>query len=130
MMVLTLRTDKPDAEIALYDDGNLIAQEMWLAHRKLVETIHTQVEQLLHAQGKEWSDLQGIVVFEGPGSFTGLRIGISTANAIAYSLAIPIVATRDEAWATKGVERLLAGEQDEIALPFYGGDANITTPRK
>jgi tRNA threonylcarbamoyladenosine biosynthesis protein TsaB len=130
MTVLTLRTDKPDAEIALYDAGNLIAQETWLAHRKLAETIHTQVEKLLRAQRKEWNDLQGIVVFEGPGSFTGLRIGISTANAIAYSLAIPIVATRDEAWATKGVERLLAGEQDEIALPFYGGDANITAPRK
>lgn len=130
MMVLTLRTDKPEAEIALYDSGKVIAQEAWLAHRKLAETVHTKIEELLHNQQKNWEDLDGIVVFEGPGSFTGLRIGASTANAIAYSLRIPIVAMRDDDWEVKGVERLLAGEQDEIALPFYGGEANITTPRK
>lgn len=130
MIVLTLRTDKPDAEIALYDSGKVIAQETWLAHRKLAETIHAKIEALLHAQQKDWKDLNGIVVFEGPGSFTGLRIGISLANAIAYSLKIPIVATKSDDWAQKGIDRLSAGEQDEIALPFYGSSANITAPRK
>ena len=130
MIVLTLRTDKPEAEIALYDSGKIIAQEAWLGHRKLAETLHAKIEELLNGQQKGWESLSGIVVFEGPGSFTGLRIGASTANAIAYSLHIPIVAMRNDDWAIKGVERLLAGEQDEIALPFYGSEANITTPRK
>lgn len=130
MIVLTLRTDKPEAEIALYDAGKVVAQETWLAHRKLAETIHTKIEALLQGQQKDWQDLNGIVVFEGPGSFTGLRIGVSLANAIAYSLKIPVVATQSGDWAQKGIDRLLAGEQDEVALPFYGGDANITAPRK
>ena len=130
MITLCLRTDKPEAEIALFSAKKVITQETWQAHRKLAETIHTKIEELFQAQQKDWKDLGGIVVYEGPGSFTGLRIGISTANAIAYSLKIPIVAMRGDDWAAKGVERLLAGEQDEIALPFYGSDANITVPRK
>ena len=117
MIILTLRTDKPEAEIALYDSEKVIAQETWQAHRKLAETIHTKIEELLQDQQKDWKDLGGIVVYEGPGSFTGLRIGISTANAIAYSLKIPIVALGSDDWAVKGVHRLLGGAVIFASLP-------------
>ncbi len=130
MIILTLRTDKPEAEIGLYDGQTKIAYEQWEAHRKLAETVHKKIEDLLSHSGKTWNDIDGIIGFQGPGSFTGLRIGLSIENAIGYSLQIPVVATQGDAWIAKGIERLLAGEQDEVALPFYGRDANITTPRK
>lgn len=130
MIFLALRTDKPEAEIGLFDGQEKIAYELWEAHRQLAETLHKKIEEILHAADKDWKDVAGIVVYEGPGSFTGLRIGIATANAIAYSLKAPIVATQTDEWATKGIERLLAGERDEIALPFYGQDAHITLPKK
>ena len=130
MIVLTICTDKPEAEIGLFDNDSQLAYVRWHAHRQLAETLHTAIEDMLTSQAMSWKDLQGIVAFEGPGSFTGLRIGLAVANALAYDLSIPIVATKDEHWITKGVARLQAGEQDEIALPFYGRDANITIPKK
>lgn len=130
MMILTMRTDKPEAEIGLYNGQTKIVYETWEAHRQLAETIHHKIEDLLEAAGKQWQDIDGIVGFEGPGSFTGLRIGLATANAAAYSLQIPVVATKGDDWIETGINRLMAGEQDEVALPFYGRDANITVPRK
>jgi len=130
MVILALRTDKPEAEIGLFDGSEKIAYEIWEAHRQLAETLHKKIEEILHAAQKDWKDVAGIVVYEGPGSFTGLRIGIATANAIAYSLDVPIVAMQTDDWAAKGIERLMAGERDEIALPFYGQDAHITPPKK
>lgn len=130
MIILTIRTDKPEAEIGLFDSTEKIAYEIWEAHRKLAETIHEKMDLLLDASDKQWPEVAGIVVFEGPGSFTGLRIGMSVANALAYSLHIPIVATQTDEWKEKGIARLLAGEHDEVALPFYGQDVHITVPTK
>lgn len=130
MIILTLRTDKPEAEIGLYDGQVKIAYETWEAHRQLAETVHRKIEELLERSGKTWQDIDGIVGFQGPGSFTGLRIGLSVENAVGYSLQIPVVATQGDAWIEDGIQRLMAGGQDEVVLPFYGRDANITTPRK
>lgn len=130
MIVLTIRTDKPDAEVGLFDETNKLSYEVWQAHRELSDTIHHKIEEILSANKKSWQDINGIVVYEGPGSFTGLRIGISVANALASSLHVPIVAQQGEMWIEKGLHRIHAGEQDAIALPFYGRDANITSPRK
>ncbi len=47
--------------------------------------------------------IEGIVCYEGPGSFTGLRIGLSFGNALAYTRGIPIVGARDSSWIEKGL---------------------------
>src|SRR5690349_21080757 len=98
MLVLNVRTDKPEAGIGLYDDQRQLEYEMWHAHRELSITIHQKISGLLSSQGKKISDLQGIVCFAGPGSFTGLRIGLTVANTLAYALEVPIVATPDPEW--------------------------------
>lgn len=130
MIILTIRTDKPEAEIGLYHDHGQLAYETWQAHRELGQTIHLKVHELLQSQDKDWKDVEGIVTFQGPGSFTGLRIGLTVANALAYAQNIPIVAVMDENWTNDGIGRLLKGENDKIALPEYGAEANITKPRK
>jgi tRNA threonylcarbamoyladenosine biosynthesis protein TsaB len=130
MIILTLRTDKPEAEIGLYDGGKQLAYETWQAHRELAETIHRKIEQLLVRQGRTLAQIEGIVCFQGPGSFTGLRIGLTVANTLAYGLNIPIVTTRDPAWLETGIKRLQNGENDRQALPFYGADAHITPQKK
>lgn len=130
MIILTIRTDKPEAEIGLYDGETQLAYETWTAHRQLAETIHQKIETVLQTRGKAWQDVQGLVCFQGPGSFTGLRIGLTVVNALAYSYGLPIVATQDPQWVESGLQRLLAGENDGKALPYYGADAHITPPKK
>ncbi len=130
MIIVTLRTDKPEAELALYDDEQQLAQRTWLAHRQLAETLHSTIEALLISQQKNWEDMQGIVCFQGPGSFTGLRIGLTVANALSESYHIPIVAEQGHSWLLTGIHRLMNGKTDELALPFYGADAHITQPKK
>ncbi len=129
MIILALKTDSPEAEIGLYEDNKQIAYETWQAHRKLAETIHQKIDKLLKSNGKNLDSIQGIVIFKGPGSFTGLRIGLSVANALAYSLNIPIVAAEGD-WIESGIKQLLAGKSDKVALPEYGSPVHTTTPRK
>lgn len=130
MLILCLRTDNPTAEICLYNDMNQLACHEWKAHRKLAETIHTEIKELLESKDKSLSQLQGIVIYKGPGSFTGLRIGFSVANALADSLKIPIITSSSMNWKDTGVNRLLSGDNDIIGVPEYGSLPHTTTPKK
>lgn len=129
-MILTLRTDKPESEIGLFDGNKRLAHEAWHAHRQLAETIHQKIKEILSSQGKSLHDITGIVIYKGPGSFTGLRIGISVANALAYSLNIPIAGTSGDDWLKDGLVKLQAGKGGAAVVPEYGSAANITQPRK
>lgn len=129
MLILTIRTDKPEAEVGLFEDDQKIKYEKWQAHRQLAETIHDKTKKLLESSKKDWQDIQGIVCFKGPGSFTGLRIGLSVGNALAYGLEIPIVGSEDKDWIKKGVDKLLAGKKETAVIPEYGSPVHITKPR-
>lgn len=130
MLIITIRTDKPEAELGLYNDDQQLAHEAWLAHRQLAETIHQKITALLIAQGRTLSNVGGIVVFRGPGSFTGLRIGITVANTLSYSLAVPIVGSEDSRWLETGLQRIQSGATDTVVLPEYGAEPHITPQKK
>lgn len=125
-----MRTDKPEAEIGLFDDNKQLAYSAWTAHRELAETIHLKIKELLESQDHSLTDIGGIVAFKGPGSFTGLRIGLSVANALAYARQVPIVAMLGEHWLKAGLTRLQNSETDGLAQPEYGSPPHITMPRK
>lgn len=130
MIILTIRTDKPEAEVGLYDNDKKCAYETWHGHRELSATLQRKIDQLLHDHNKSLDGLEGIVVFAGPGSFTGLRIGISVANTLAYSFSVPVIATGGEDWIADGVQSLQAGYSRTIALPEYGSPAHTTQQKK
>lgn len=130
MLILTLRTDKPEAEIGLYEDESQIAYIEWQAHRQLAESIHKKIDNLLTEHAKQLHDVRGIVCFQGPGSFTGLRIGLTVANALADGLNVPCVAAKDPDWVLVGVRRLHNEEADHPALPDYGAPVHITPQKK
>jgi tRNA threonylcarbamoyladenosine biosynthesis protein TsaB len=129
MLILTIRTDKPQSEIGLFSDNTKLAYESWEAHRQLAETIHKKIDELLESQQKDLSEVRGIVVYKGPGSFTGLRIGISVANSLAYSMDIPIAAETDE-WIESGIRKLLEGKSVNQAMPEYGSPVHVTQQKK
>jgi len=130
MLVVTFRTDKPEAEIGLFEDQAKTDYVTWQAHRELSNTLLIKLKELLEKNNKTWADVEGVVIYKGPGSFTGLRIGFSVANTIAYSEAIPVVSSSGDAWIVEGIERLKTSENEKVALPEYGGEANTTKPRK
>ncbi|HEY5152488.1 MAG TPA: tRNA (adenosine(37)-N6)-threonylcarbamoyltransferase complex dimerization subunit type 1 TsaB [Candidatus Saccharimonadales bacterium] len=130
MLILTIRTDKPEAEIGLFDGNTKLAYSTWPAHRQLAETIHLKIKEVLESQGRSLGDLGGVAAYRGPGSFTGLRIGLSVANALAYSLQIPIVARTGETWLEQAADEIAKGADDRAALPEYGSSPHITAPKK
>jgi tRNA threonylcarbamoyladenosine biosynthesis protein TsaB len=130
MYVLTIKTDSPEAEIVLYKDSQRVAYEKWAAHRQLAATIHQKIEEIISREQISLSDISGLVVYRGPGSFTGLRIGITVANALADSLNVPIMGTTGGAWDAEGLTRLTSGQNDKIVLPEYGAPPRITKQKK
>jgi len=130
MLILCIRTDKPLSEIGLFENSDKIAYETWEAHRQLAETIHLQIAKILQNHSKEIHEVEGIICFKGPGSFTGLRIGLTVADVLAMSLEIPLVGSSGETWLEQGLQRLANGENEMIALPEYGAEAHITKQRK
>lgn len=129
-MILTLRTDNPEAEIGLFDGQIQVTYEKWQAHRHLAETIHKKTINILNSQNKTYSDITGIVVYKGPGSYTGLRIGMSVANALAYSNSCTVAATNGDDWIRTGLQIIESGSHQPIALPEYEAPAKTTSPRK
>jgi tRNA threonylcarbamoyladenosine biosynthesis protein TsaB len=130
MTIMIIRTDKPEAELGVYEYQHQLTYETWEAHRTLSDTLHTKIEEMLNKLSKSLKDVQGIAIYKGPGSFTGLRIGMSVANALAYAQNIPVVAKDGDDWIKDAIDDLLAGKNDKIALPEYGSPAKTTTPRK
>lgn len=126
MTILTIRTDKPEAELRLFDNRTMLAEIVWQAHRELAETIHYKIKELLESQQKQLNDIAGIVAFQGPGSFTGLRIGLSVANALADGLSVPVVGSKGDDWQSAGIGRLQMGEHDAAVMPEYGASVHIT----
>lgn len=130
MIIVTIKTDQPTAEVGLFKDAQKLGYCTWEAHRTLTDTIHIQIKKLLDNADLAWNDIGGVVVFKGPGSFTGLRIGFAVANTLAYVNKAPIVSIMGDDWLQEGIQRLAAGDDEHIAMPEYGFQANITTPRK
>ncbi len=130
MLILTIRTDKPEAEVGLFNDDKQLAYEKWQAHRELSTTIHRKIAKNLQFIGKNWQDLESVVCYKGPGSFTGLRIGLSVGNALASGLNIPITSAAGKDWINKGIRRLQKGANEKIVLPKYGAPIHITKPKK
>jgi tRNA threonylcarbamoyladenosine biosynthesis protein TsaB len=130
VIILALRTDKPEAELYVYDGQEQLAETKWPAHLKLAETLNTKIEEILNKSSISYKDLDGIAIYKGPGSFTGLRIGMSVANALAYSQGIPIVARGINDWLADAIQALQDARGDKAAAPEYGAPARVTKPKK
>src|SRR3989344_1900360 len=85
-MKLFIDTSKSD-EIIVALDKNQVTQP---ARKDKSQKLLTTIDKLLSDSGKNLDDLTEIEVNRGPGSFTGLRVGLSVANALGWSLGIPV----------------------------------------
>ncbi len=130
MLILLLKTDQERARLYLYEQNHKLAEHSWMAGKNLAETINLEIDGFLSAANKTLNSLDGIGVYGGPGSFTGLRIGISLANALAYAFKIAVVKSNGSNWRQQALKRLNRGDNEYIVVPDYGVPAKTTAPRK
>jgi tRNA threonylcarbamoyl adenosine modification protein YeaZ len=90
-MQLAIDTSTNTASLALASDGEILAELSWRCGRNHTTTLLPYLASLLSQTKLGLEALDAIIVAIGPGSFNGLRVGISTAKGLAFGLGIPIV---------------------------------------
>lgn len=91
-LILNIETATTNCSVSLSKDGETFAlledNDKNYSH---AERLHTYIEQILQSNDLEANDLDAIAVSKGPGSYTGLRIGVSSAKGLSYALNIPLI---------------------------------------
>jgi len=100
-MELAIDTSTETASIALSSEGELVAELTWNAGRNHSAELMPNLIHLLHQAKSNLRDINGLIVAKGPGSFNGLRVGMSVAKGFAFALSVPLVGISTlevEAW--------------------------------
>ena len=93
VFILNIETATKNCSVSISKDGETVLckeiAELGYSH---AEKLHVFIEELLIETNLKYTDLNAIAVSQGPGSYTGLRIGISAAKGLCYALDIPLIA--------------------------------------
>ena len=89
MLILAFETSAKAASVALTENGKLLAESYQNTGMTHSQTLMVMAEDLLKQCGKTVSDLSAVAVAEGPGSFTGVRIGVAAAKGMAWGAELP-----------------------------------------
>ncbi len=93
-LILSLETTTTNCSVALTQDGNLLClKENNSKKYSHAEKLHPFIKEVLEQTQHQLTDLEAIAVSKGPGSYTGLRIGVSAAKGLCFSLELPLLAT-------------------------------------
>jgi len=91
MLLLALDTATDQGSLALAEDGRLLGEYSLQSAGAYLQHLLAGLEALLQAAGRGVQDIDAIAVSQGPGNFTGLRIGLATAKGLALALSCPLV---------------------------------------
>ena len=91
-MILSIETSTEVCSVALHKEGKLLAYSELFTEKAHSTALTLMIESLLKHSNIEMTDLKGVALSEGPGSYTGLRVGISVAKGLCYALGIPLYA--------------------------------------
>lgn len=104
--------------IGLFLNGKVIGEKIIVSRSELSDKLLLKIDQLI----KECKfKINSIAIFPGPGSYTGLRIGITTANFLAWSLKIPIYQA--------DIDGKIISDRKDFILPIYLNQPHITKPK-
>ncbi len=124
MKILGIESASMVASVAIVEDGNLIA-EYTVNHKKThSQTLLPMIDEVVRMTETDLSEVDGIAISAGPGSFTGLRIGSATAKGLGLALDKPLlhIPTLDAmAWQLWGCDGLVCPIMDARRGQVYGG---------
>ena len=90
--ILNLETATRNCSVSLSKDGRtILCKEMAEADYSHAEKLHVFIEECLKESNLKFKDLSAIAVSQGPGSYTGLRIGVSSAKGLCFALDLPLI---------------------------------------
>ncbi len=90
-MQLAIDTSTDSASLALVQEGKVLAESTWRCGQNHSVELLPRLAHLLNETKVGLKSISCVIVAKGPGSFNGLRVGISTAKGLAFSLGIPII---------------------------------------
>lgn len=140
-MILIIDTTEDKSQIFLFKTAKKYKHRIFQAHWHYSENLLKEIDCLLASQREKVQNVKRIVVVNGPGSFTGCRVGVATANALAFSLGVPIIQiskdkiTNKNFLTTETMMEILEKTKDKnaekgnIAQPFYKSEPHITKPK-
>lgn len=134
--ILNVETATKNCSVAIAKDGiTLHCKELSEEGYSHAEKLHVFIEQVLKEVHLTFNDLSAIAVSQGPGSYTGLRIGVSAAKGLCFALDIPLIAIDTlEALAlqAKGVEGFIVPMIDARRMEVYSAvfDSNMNKIRE
>jgi tRNA threonylcarbamoyladenosine biosynthesis protein TsaB len=91
MMLLAVDTSTAQLGLAIYDGVQVIAETIWQSRQRHTTQLVPAVSELMQRTGVQMSDVQGVGVAIGPGSFTALRVGVAFVKGLALSRKLAIV---------------------------------------
>ncbi|MFM6947651.1 MAG: tRNA (adenosine(37)-N6)-threonylcarbamoyltransferase complex dimerization subunit type 1 TsaB [Aquirufa sp.] len=91
-LILSIETSTSACSVALHENGQLIGTQMLTKEGSHSIKLTVLIDQLLENCAVQMRDLSAIAVSNGPGSYTGLRIGLATAKGLCFGLDIPLIA--------------------------------------
>ena len=90
-MLLAIDTSSDESGIALYDASGVLAEYAWRSGRRHAEQVLPALELLMRHHEAAPADLEAVAVATGPGSWSGLRVGMSLAKSLAVAGGLPIL---------------------------------------
>lgn len=126
MLVLGIETSTPQASVAIGSEQGVIASAMVSRGASYNEFLLPAIRFCLDEAGLDYRNLGGVAVSLGPGLFTGMRVGVATAKALAQALSVPIcgmpsldLVAYEVRYSSKTICVALDARRGEVFTAFY-----------
>lgn len=116
-IILHIETTTEDCSVALSKDGELLSELCNFETKSHASMLMPLIDKILSQQSIDRKLLDAVALSGGPGSYTGLRIGCSTAKGICYALGIPLISTSTLRSAAFGVRKYIEICNDDLLFP-------------
>ncbi len=133
MHCLAIETSGFEGRVALWSDGTCIERALETSGRRHAQSLIAEIDALIQSAGLTPAAIELVAVSLGPGSFTGLRVGVMAAKTLAYSLSIPVVGIETFALFAEQAP----GEWGRVAVvgdaqrgDFFVSEADYTSDRR